>query len=163
MHSINYLIIPLWEGYEWFDEGLQKSLKALGWPTMTGPESMIIVHVILGINRPSEIARSLGLTRQAVHFTINKIIKKGIVELHSDPLDARSSVVGFTKIGKTMRRDARMIVAHIEQVLIERIGAKNVQNLKAALAPDWGPPVIYAPAQSQASGTAPKKKKRKAR
>jgi len=150
MHSIDYLIIPLWEAFDWFDEGLQNSLKARGWQTMTRPESMIVIHVILGINKPSDIARNLGLTRQAVHITIDKIIKKGIVELHRDPLDARASIIGLTKVGKTMRRDARMIVAHIEKVLIERIGASHVRNLKAALAQEWGAPVLYPPAGSAA-------------
>ena len=164
MRSIDYLIIPLWEAFGWFDEGLQSSLKLRGWQTMTRPESAVMIHVILGTNRPSDIARNLGLTRQAIHITISKMVEKGVLELHSDPLDARVSVVGLTKVGKEMRRDAKMIVQYIESVLTERIGAQRVRSLKAALAPEWGAPVIYT---GHAQTKRPKKKtaapKRKAK
>jgi DNA-binding MarR family transcriptional regulator len=141
--SIAYLIVPLLQGFEWFDEGLQASLQARGWPTLTGPESMVVIHVIVNIVRPSDIARSMGLTRQAVHITIGQVVKKGILELLDDPTDKRGKIVSLTSTGKAMRRDAQMTVSYCAEQLAARIGEKHVQNLKAAFAMDWGDPVIY--------------------
>ena len=56
MDGMTYLIVPLLQGFEWFDESLQRSLQARGWPQLTQPESSVMIHVILGINRPAEIA-----------------------------------------------------------------------------------------------------------
>ncbi len=142
MDSISYLIVPLLQGFEWFDEGLQASLQARGWPTLTGPESMVMIHVIVNIVRPSEIARSMGLTRQAVHITIGQVVKKGILELLDDPTDKRGKIVSLTTTGKAMRRDAQMSVSYCAAQLAARIGEKHVDNLKAAFATDWGDPVI---------------------
>jgi DNA-binding MarR family transcriptional regulator len=142
MDSIAYLIVPLLQGFEWFDEGLQASLQARGWPTLTGPESMVVIHVIVNIVRPSEIARSMSVTRQAVHITIGKVVKKGILELLDDPTDKRGKIVSLTTTGKAMRRDAQMTVQYCAEQLAARIGDKHVQNLKAAFATDWGDPVI---------------------
>lgn len=134
-----YLIIPLLQGFEWFDEGLQRSLSARGWPTLTRPESMIMIHVIQEMVRPSEIARSLGLTRQAVHRTIGQICEKGLFELHPDPNDGRGSIITLTRQGEAMRRDAQYIVGSIHQVLERRLGSKAFRELINLLESDWGP------------------------
>jgi DNA-binding MarR family transcriptional regulator len=147
MDSISYLIVPLLQGFEWFDEGLQRSLQARGWPQLTRPESMVMIHVILDITRPADIARSLGLTRQAVHTTISQIVAKGIFDLKDDPSDRRIKVVALTAEGRAMRRDAQAAVKYLADRLTERIGERHVQNLRDAFAQDWGP-VTLCPLES---------------
>jgi DNA-binding MarR family transcriptional regulator len=142
MDNIAFLIVPLLQGFEWFDEGLQASLRTRGWPTLTGTESMVVVHVIINIVRPSDIARSMGLTRQAVHVTIGQVVKKGIFELLEDPEDKRGKIVTLTKVGKAMRRDAQLTVAYCAEQLASRIGEEHVRNLRDAFAKNWGAPVI---------------------
>jgi DNA-binding MarR family transcriptional regulator len=142
MDNTAFLIVPLLQGFEWFDEGLQASLRTRGWPTLTGTESMVVVHVIINIVRPSDIARSMGLTRQAVHITIGQVVKKGIFELLEDPHDKRGKIVTLTKVGRAMRRDAQLTVKYCAEQLAARIGGENVRNLMAAFAKDWGAPVI---------------------
>jgi DNA-binding MarR family transcriptional regulator len=137
--NISYLIVPLLQGFEWFDEGLQRSLQARGWPQLTRPESMVMIHVILDVTRPSDIARSLGLTRQAVHVTIGQIVRKGIFELKDDPSDNRIKIVALTADGSAMRNDARATVTYLTDRLSERIGKRHVQSLRDALSQDWGP------------------------
>lgn len=142
MDNISYLIVPLLQGFEWFDEGLQRSLQARGWPQLTQPESIVMIHVILNITRPSDIARSMGLSRQAVHITINQIVGKGIFELQDDPTDKRSKMIALTATGKAMRRDAQLAVKYLAEQLADRIGEEHVNNLRAAFAKDWGAPII---------------------
>ena len=43
-----------------------------------------------------QIARSLGLTRQAVHRTIGQICEKGLFEMRPDPADGRGSIIVLT-------------------------------------------------------------------
>lgn len=138
MDHTAYPIVPLLQGYEWFDEGLQRALEARGWPSLTRPESMVMHHVILGIVRPADIARSLGLTRQAVHSTIAQIVEKGVFELAPDPEDGRIRIVVLTGVGKAMRADAQKIVTWLAMRLGERIGRKRLANLIEAFAQDWG-------------------------
>ncbi len=133
-----YLIIPLLQGFEWFDEGLQRSMRARGWPTLTRPESMIMIHVIQDMIRPSEIARSLGLTRQAVHRTIGQVCEKGLFEMKPDPTDGRGSIIVLTLQGEAMRHDAQNIVGAIHKVLEKRLGAKAFRDLVNLLESDWG-------------------------
>ncbi|NIJ25321.1 DNA-binding MarR family transcriptional regulator [Brevundimonas terrae] len=137
-----YLIVPLMAGFEWFDEGLQNSLREAGWPHLTRPESMVMMHVQMNIVRPADIARSLRLTRQAVHSTIQTMVKRGIFEMADDPDDGRIRIVQLTAMGDAMRRDARTIVEQLTESLVPRIGADGVAALRAALDADWGTPPL---------------------
>jgi len=136
--SEKYLIVPLLEAFEWFDSGLQNSLCEIGWPTTTREESMVMIHIILGLTRPSDIARELGLSRQAVHVTVTNMSRKGILELKPDKRDGRAKVVELTAKGKAMRKDAQRISMLMFEQLAKRIGEKNVQRLVHALTQDWG-------------------------
>lgn len=140
MHS-KFLIVPLLEGFEWFDESLQLSLRELGWPQLTRPESMVMMHVQLDIVRPADIARSLRLTRQAVHSTIASLVERGVFELADDPTDGRIKIVQLTAMGNAMRGDAQRIVQRLTVELADRIGAEQIEALRQAFGQDWGTPI----------------------
>lgn len=142
MDSPNFLIIPLLQGFSWFDDGLQAYLAARGWPQATRPQSMIMVHVVRGVTRPSDIARNLGVSRQAVHTTINQMIELGLLALEADPEDRRSKRVVIAPAGQKMRAVAQEAVAVLSAELERRIGKTHVDALHAAFAADWGSPLV---------------------
>ncbi len=154
MFKSDYLIVPLLAGFEWFDESLQMSLREAGWPHLTRPESMVMMHVQMDVVRPADIARSLRLTRQAVHSTINSLVERGVFELVDDPTDGRIRIVQLTPMGKTMRQDARKIVEHLTQELSRRIGARRVKALHEAFAGDWGAPIVHSLRESESEAPA---------
>jgi DNA-binding MarR family transcriptional regulator len=141
MESADYLIIPMLQGFIWFDEGLQNYLRLQGWPSVTRPQSMVMATVILGVTRPSDIARHLGVSRQAVHTTINGMVEIGLVELADDPVDGRSKIVVISEQGAKMREHAKQAVRLMSAELTRRIGADRLAGLHAALAADWGEPM----------------------
>lgn len=147
-----YLIVTLLEAFEWYDECLQLSMQNLGWPQLTRSESMVMMHVQLNNVRPADIARSLRLTRQAVHHTIGTLVERGILELVDDPTDGRVRIVQLTEFGRAMRRDARKIVNGLGKVLGDKIGEAEFEHLRSILQREWGPPVIVR------EGTGPGKK-----
>jgi DNA-binding MarR family transcriptional regulator len=142
-----YLIASLLVGFEWFDESLQLSLRARGWSDLTRPESMTMTHIQMGIVRPSDIARSLRLTRQAVHVTIKSMVKKDLVELVDDPVDGRIRIVKLTATGEAMRKDAQAIVDALTAELARRIGGRQIKALREAFAQDWGEPLVVMEAR----------------
>jgi DNA-binding MarR family transcriptional regulator len=141
MESSHFLIVPLLQGFVWFDESLQNYLRQRGWPAVTRPQSMVMVSLVRGITRPSDIARDLGVTRQAVHATINGMIEIGLVELVDDPSDRRSKIVAISGQGSKMREHAREASALITEALAQRIGADNLEALRVAMSADWGEPL----------------------
>lgn len=150
MNASDYLIVPLLQAFFWFDDGLQAHLQAKGWGHVTRPQSMVMVNVVTGVCRPSDIARNLGISRQAIHSTISQMVDMGMFELKDDPLDKRSKIVVIAPKGMAMRADANKAVQLLTAELGRRIGKTNIANLAAALGADWGSPLIPRPDPSKA-------------
>lgn len=130
----------LMRAFYWADEGLQNYLQSKGWPEITRAQSLVFVNIGEGITRPSEIAGKVGVTRQAIHQTINELIDAGFVTLQPDPSDRRAKVLSFTELGAKIGVDAIAGLQQVETVLAERIGKDAVAALRSALTSDWGKP-----------------------
>lgn len=148
MVGADTLIIPLLQAFCWFDDGLQSYLQARGWSQVTRPQSMVMANVVIGVHKPSEIARNMGVSRQAVHTTINQMVAMGMLELHEDETDRRAKVVALSPMGMEMRADANRVMEMLTTELRRRIGSKNVDNLIRAFSADWGEPMTDWPART---------------
>ena len=137
------MLLNLLQGFYWFDEGLQNYLRACGWPEVSRPQSMVMANIMLGVTRPSDIARRLGISRQAIHVTLKSMIDLDMVELVDDPASRRVKLVMLTKVGEAMRADARIAMGMMVTELVGRLGSKRLQQASAALGADWGPPLTF--------------------
>lgn len=144
--DIRHLLLSLLQGFYWFDEGLQNYLQARGWPAVTRPQSMVMANIVLGVRRPSDIARRLGVSRQAIHATINQMIDLGIVALVDDPANRRVKLVAPTDQGETMRVDAQRAMVVMGDELGRRLGKTSVLRTAHLLHEDWGPPMTFGTA-----------------
>ncbi len=141
MMETEFVFVSLLDGFEWFDESLQMTFKAAGLPQLSRTESMIMIHVQSGITRPSDVARSLRLTRQAVHQSIASLVDRGIFEMRPDPSDRRVKTVHLTERGRALRKDANSIVRALTDKLAYRIGERQVEALRSAFKQSWGDPI----------------------
>src|SRR3546814_2247291 len=98
---------------------------------------MVMTNIVSGIVRPSDIARNLGVSRQAIHNTINQMVKLGIVELAPDPEDRRHVIVSLTATGAQMRQDAQRAMDQLADQLAERLGHDRFDALLATLEAAW--------------------------
>ena len=142
----NQLIIALFQRFCWLDEGLQARLHDHGWPDVNRPQSMVMTNIVSGIVRPSDIARNLGVSRQAIHSTIGQMVKLGIVQLEVDPEDRRHMIVSLTGLGARMRKDAQRSMDALTAQIAARLGEDRFDALLAALEADWGDNIEPAPA-----------------
>ncbi|ABF53481.1 MarR family winged helix-turn-helix transcriptional regulator [Sphingopyxis alaskensis] len=145
------LIIALFQRFCWLDEGLQARLHARGWPDVNRPQSMVMTNIVSGIVRPSDIARNLGVPRQAIHSTINQMVRLGIVRLDVDPDDRRHMIVSFTETGARMCKDAQRAMDALAAQITARIGQDRFDALFDALEADWGDNMAGAPAPRRAA------------
>ena len=145
----NQLIIALFQRFCWLDEGLQARLHDHGWPDVNRPQSMVMTNIVSGVVRPSDIARNLGVSRQAIHSTINQMVKLGIVRLDVDPDDRRHMIVSLTDLGARMRKDAQRSMDALTAQIADRLGQDRFDALLAALEADWGDNIARAPAPSR--------------
>ena len=84
----------LLRAYYWMDESLQNGLSDAGMGTRTRTQTMILINVSNGVTRAAELARILGISRQAVQQQVNELEKEDIVCLlytSPSPRDKRQS------------------------------------------------------------------------
>jgi DNA-binding MarR family transcriptional regulator len=140
-----HAILSMLQAFIWFDEGLQSYIRSRGWPEITRPQSMLMANLALGVNRPADIARQLGVTRQMIHVTLNQMAKMGVLALVDSPEDRRAKIVVLTPAGEKMRRDAQAAMRLMLEELTRRIGTKAVERIVDMRIEDWGESIRFDP------------------
>ena len=137
------ILLTILQGYYWVEDGVRNYVRAQGHPPLTRSEGMIMANIILGHHRPADIARGLGVSRQAIHTTIRQMEEKNIVEIREDADNRRLKLVYLTTLGETMRGDGIKAINIILSDLGQRIGKQKVSQLTNILAADWGPTMSF--------------------
>jgi len=100
---------------------------------------MIMVNIADGIRRPSDLARDIGITRQAIHQTLVEMERDGLITLVPDPTDGRAKIVRFSRRGAGIGRAALAAMEQIEAELVQRLGGSTVGSLREMVFRDRGP------------------------
>jgi DNA-binding MarR family transcriptional regulator len=138
---VHHLMREALRAFYWLDDSLQTIFAEHGWPKQSHAQSMVVLALGEGINRPVDIARHLGISRQAVHQMLTIMSKRGMIMITQDPNDRRNSIVDFSPSAKKIRKEANTIMLQLEQLVSQRLGPVTFEALVDALNADWGPAV----------------------
>lgn len=136
----DFIMMNLVSALYWFDEALQANLEDSGYPGLNRTQSLLLANIAAGNRRAIQIARNLGLTRQAISQILADLESREIITISSDPDDKRARIVDFHSRAAKLREVASCILAELESQLATRIGNRKVFGLRSALAADWGAP-----------------------
>ena len=133
------LLRTMLHGFYWLDDGLQAHMRERAGISLPRAQSMMMVCIGDGIDRPSDLAVRLSVSKQAVQQGLKELVVKGLVEIRPDPGNGRQKFVCFTKKGRECRNIARAGILKLEKLLAARIGRDRLGALNEALRADWGP------------------------
>lgn len=85
----------------------------------------------------SEVARRLGVSRQAVHKVISSLVDKKLVELQIIEGNARDKRIVFTPMGEAMKSEAATVLKELEQEIELALGTRQFLLLKSLLKREW--------------------------
>lgn len=132
------LMRSLLRAYYWMDESLQNGLQQAGYLPRTRTQTMILINISDGITRAAELARVLGVSRQAIQQQINELERDELVTQIPDPEDRRANRIVFSEKGSQLINAALQTLREAEHTLTTRIGYEAVYQLRNALSRDWG-------------------------
>lgn len=132
------LMRGLLRAYYWMDESLQNGLVQAGFQPRTRTQTMILINISNGITRAAELARVLGVSRQAIQQQINELERDDLVTQIPDPEDRRANRIVFSEKGSRLISAALETLREAEQALAMRLGYDTVRHLRNALTADWG-------------------------
>lgn len=113
--------------------GVARASAEFGIPGLRAAHMQVIPHLDLSGTRATEIARRMGISKQAVGELLDEIEAFGVIERIPDPTDGRARIVRFTERGRAGLLVGLGVLAGIEAELAARIGADTVARLKADL------------------------------
>ncbi len=135
------LLANLVKAMNWVHHSMQAEVVADDVGPYNISQAIVMCNIILGITRPSEIAREMGLSRQAVSQIINQLEGNGVLESIPDPDHRLAKIVGIksTSGQKGARAVTQRAIKTVDEKLADRIGKRKLMQLKSALGADWGP------------------------
>ncbi|MFP4148635.1 MAG: MarR family winged helix-turn-helix transcriptional regulator [Nitriliruptoraceae bacterium] len=136
------LAAELLEASVWFDRALLARLEASGWPRLSPTRSRVFLALSAGSILVSDLARELDVSRQAAHKLLDSLEDDGLVARQVDEHDRRAQRIRLTDRGRALAAAAGRILPELEEELARRIGHHHLDALRAALAPDRGPPPV---------------------
>jgi DNA-binding MarR family transcriptional regulator len=124
----------------WFEAYLEELARLDGYGDL--PRPLVQLCALIGREpiRISELAVSLGTSRQWVTRLAHDGVGRDILEMVPDPTDRRAMMIGFSESGWQVVRKAVVRMQQIEDDLAERLGEQTLAQLAEILALDWGDP-----------------------
>jgi len=93
-----------------------------------------------GTNYAAELARALGITRQAIHKTVRELEGAGWLATKPNAQLANQRAITFTTEGERMMSRARLHFLELDTILIKQFGEDSLATLGRLLAFDPNAP-----------------------
>jgi DNA-binding MarR family transcriptional regulator len=132
------LLQLLLDALRWSEGAWEHTLALQGHATLTPARAQLLAQIDEGGTGPSELARRLGISRQAAHKRVDELIESGLLRVEADPDNRSAQRATLTPKGADARAAAQRAHDELETELARRLGRIRVRALRATLETDWG-------------------------
>lgn len=115
------------------ERAIDRVNREAGAPVFRQALANLLPHIALEGTRLTELARRVGVSKQAVSKLVAEFVDQGILELTLDPEDGRAKRVRFTPRGIEAIRHGLSVLSAVEAEIAARVGAPSMRELHAAL------------------------------
>jgi DNA-binding MarR family transcriptional regulator len=102
-------------------------------PALRAAHTTLFPHLNAEGVRGADLAKKLGVTKQAVSQLVTELEEWGVVEQIADPQDGRAKLVRFSKKGEQAMLQGLAVLGELEAELGDKIGKRRMQELHTAL------------------------------
>ncbi len=118
-------------------EALGRHLAQIGYGDITVHQLEFLSQLECGVTVASELARMMGVSRQAVHKQVRALVACGYLEQGADPGRGNQNMIAFTERGVQLIADCRAFLAQLDDEIVKSLKgvapASLPQRLSAAL------------------------------
>ena len=127
------LALLLLGGFRHLAGAAQAELSRRGYPGITATNEFAMRAIAGGAGSAGELARALGVSKQAAAKMINALEERGYVGRVDDPEDARRKLVTVTARGIASLHEGEAIMDELRAGWRRKVGADNLARLEADL------------------------------
>ena len=110
-----------------------RRLTAESVPEMRGSIAALLESIPDPGCRQSELARNLGITKQAIGQRLAELTSFEYITVNADPTDGRAQVVALTEHGRSVRRSVRHMIIAMEAEWSAEVGAADYAIFRSVL------------------------------
>lgn len=132
------LLLNLLRAVYWYADAMQINMALQGYPRMSRAASFLLLNVAQGEHRAINIARNLGISRQAVSQMLTELCNRGVLTMREDPNSRRSRIVEFSAAFAVQGAVCAEVMAKLETEISRRVGSEDFKAMIQALASNWG-------------------------
>ena len=81
-------------------------------------------------NHAADLARGLGITRQAVHKTVAELEAAGLLETEPDPDLGNQRAITFTEEGERLMACARQAFQRLDTLILQELTDRDLNSLR---------------------------------
>lgn len=96
---------------------LSARLADRGYIGVSGAQLSFLAELECGKNHAAEIARRMGVSRQAVHKNVKDLVGQGILVEGPDPERRNQRVITFTAAGTNLMSDCRVLLKGLDGIV----------------------------------------------
>ena len=112
---------------------LYERVTAAGFRDVTQAQFALVRWPGIDGLRPSEVAESVGLSKQTINDLLGEVEGNGYLERHQHPDDGRARVIRLTARGWELQRTTHTISQDLEAAWAASVGHKRFQALRSTL------------------------------
>jgi DNA-binding MarR family transcriptional regulator len=120
-----------------FERRVQKWLVDVlhdrGFAGLTQSQLSFLGALDCGPNNASQIAKNLGVTRQAVHKTVKELEALGWLKSEADTVRRNQRIIRFTHEGERMMSEARALFKQLDSRLFEQWTPDDIEAVFSLL------------------------------
>jgi DNA-binding MarR family transcriptional regulator len=116
------------------ERGVDHLRTHMGADTLRTVHTNLFPHIDMEGTRLTELARRVGISKQAVGQLVDELEEMGTVERVPDPDDGRAKLIRFRREGgQPVLLRGLAVLAELEKQMEEEIGARQMKQLHRAL------------------------------
>lgn len=108
---------------------LLEKLERDGFAKLTGSQLAFLGALDCGPNHASNLARGLGISRQAVYKTVRELERAGWLTTEPDEKIGNQRVITFTIEGERMMAAARQHFSNLDKALLNEFGEASLKQM----------------------------------
>ncbi|MBL8790233.1 MAG: winged helix-turn-helix transcriptional regulator [Rhizobiales bacterium] len=115
------------------DERITYLRQGTGYEAVRASDIRVFVHAADGGGSISGIARRLGISRQAVHMSAQRLKERGVIDMQVMKNSRRDMTLVLTEEGRQAMRMANEQIVNLESEISEVIGSDGLETLRKTL------------------------------
>lgn len=116
-----------------FERRIHEALIKRGYPDIRTSHSAVFANLGMGAVRVTELAERAQVTQQAMGKMLKELERLGYITRDIDAGDKRAKEIRLTERGIALASDCLKVIAEIEAIYAEKIGAERLAQLEADL------------------------------